>query len=489
LLALAAAGCASVQQPFQAHLASQSEQVRACAHWYRALDEAIDAAGVRDAQHARVPGFPYLRVSRILASLRARASASETAMRSFATRLGQLDLESRRHEMRNLRPDGEFAALRAASAVRRTEECGQRLLDADLAQAQARAALLDQARVPDDYSLALRTIGLYPLVGIAFAAGVRRWEADTLSTFRAEPGAAQGAILVRYAPPGKPLARQAVASILRRAHEDALGMPLPDEPDLRDLAATYAPSFEIAVAGDYDRFGELRWRRAARVPQVNAAEPAVYFHAAHTRYGEQVLLQLVYTIWFSERPARGAVDLLAGKLDALVWRVTLAPDGEPVLYDSMHACGCYHMFFPTARAAARPAPRLLEEWALVPQTLPRVRDGERPLLRLASGTHYLEGVSLVRGPDSIVRYQMRDYDELRSLNDFAGGTRSVFGPDGTIAGSERAERFVFWPMGIESAGAMRQWGRHATAFVGRRHFDDADLIERRFALELGKEAR
>jgi hypothetical protein len=27
---------------------------------------------------------------------------------------------------------------------------------------------------------------------------------------------------------------------------------------------------------------------------------------------------------------------------------------------------------------------------------------------------------------------------------------------------------------------MRQWGHHATAFVGRRHFDDADLLDRRF---------
>jgi hypothetical protein len=31
---------------------------------------------------------------------------------------------------------------------------------------------------------------------------------------------------------------------------------------------------------------------------------------------------------------------------------------------------------------------------------------------------------------------------------------------------------------------MRQWGRHATAFVGRRHFDDADLLEERFVLQL-----
>jgi len=35
-------------------------------------------------------------------------------------------------------------------------------------------------------------------------------------------------------------------------------------------------------------------------------------------------------------------------------------------------------------------------------------------------------------------------------------------------------------MGIPSPGAMRQWGHHAIAFVGRRHFDDARLFEQYF---------
>jgi hypothetical protein len=43
-------------------------------------------------------------------------------------------------------------------------------------------------------------------------------------------------------------------------------------------------------------------------------------------------------------------------------------------------------------------------------------------------------------------------------------------------------------MGIDNAGAMRQWGTHATAFIGRRHFDDADLIERRFEISSGTQA-
>ena len=65
-----------------------------------------------------------------------------------------------------------------------------------------------------------------------------------------------------------------------------------------------------------------------------------------------------------------------------------------------------------------------------------------------------------------------------------GGAGSLYGPDGLVPGTERLERLFFWPMGIANPGAMRQWGRHATAFVGRRHFDDADLVERRFELDL-----
>jgi hypothetical protein len=166
--------------------------------------------------------------------------------------------------------------------------------------------------------------------------------------------------------------------------------------------------------------------------------------------------------------------------------VTLAPDGEPLLYDTIHPCGCYHKFFPTPRARPLPPPETLDEWAFIPQRLPRVDEEQRPVVRLGSGTHYVEQVTLVRGSDSLARYELRPYDELRSLQRLDGGRRSAFGPDGLIAGSERAERFLFWPMGIASAGAMRQWGRHATAFVGRRHFDDADLIERRFELDLGE---
>ena len=241
---------------------------------------------------------------------------------------------------------------------------------------------------------------------------------------------------------------------------------------------------ELQTATTFAGFGQLRWLRERRTPTVDAAEHVVYAHTSRTLYRGQVLLQLVYTIWFPERPPRERGDILAGTLDGVTWRVTLAPHGEPLVYDTIHACGCYHMFFPTARARALPAPSDIEEWAFSPQQLSRVRPGERPLLRIASGTHYIERVSLVQGMDSVARYELRDYDGLRSLQRLEGGSRSAFAPDGLVPGTERPERRRFWPMGVRSAGSMRQWGRHATAFVGRRHFDDPSLFEQRFEFDL-----
>jgi len=481
---LLAAGCATFDDQLAGHLQSPSD--RECAEWFVALDERVDSAGVRDAQYTRVSGFPYLRVDRLLASLRGRAAERPELLATLAQRMRGLDYDARRHEIDNL-PDGALHGTRA-DVLRRTEDCGRQLVAADLASDQGRAALLAAARVPDDYSTAMRAFGLYPLMRLPFSSGVRRFEADIRAGFAAEPGPSSGR--VRYAPPaGRPLSRDVVKGLLARGQFDPLGQPLVSERELEALATTYAPSFDIAVAGDYDRFGALRWRRGEPTASIEATEPVVYVRASYARYGDTVLLQIVYTLWFSERPPATSLDLLSGRLDGVVWRVTLAPDGEPIMYDSIHPCGCYHWFFPSPRAKARPAPDEREEWAFAPQTLPRLAEGERPVVSIASATHFIEHVGVVSGPDSLVRYSLRSYDELRSLARLDGSRQSLFGADGIVAGSERGERFLYWPMGIASAGAMRQWGRHATAFVGRRHFDDADLLERRFELDLGAEVK
>src|SRR4051812_47289441 len=94
---LLVAGCATLEGRFGSHLESPSSAVRECAHWYRAIDAEVDAAAVRDGQHARVAGFPYLRTDRFHSALRSRAEASTAGMQELVEHLLELDIESRRH--------------------------------------------------------------------------------------------------------------------------------------------------------------------------------------------------------------------------------------------------------------------------------------------------------------------------------------------------------------------------------------------------------
>ena len=181
------------------------------------------------------------------------------------------------------------------------------------------------------------------------------------------------------------------------------------------------------------------------------------------------------------RSGRGtsAFDILAGKLDGMVFRVTLARDGSPLVYDSIHPCGCYHMFFPTARVRELPSPRPDDEWTFVPAAAPAPSRGRESCCTCNRGR--ITSPASASPPAMRRSVRVRGRRQLRSLPLPGGGRRSIYGADGLVAGSERPERWLFWPMGVPSAGTMRQWGHNATAFLGRRHFDDADLIERRFA--------
>jgi hypothetical protein len=488
LVLLSLAGCAGFSRFEARHLASELP-LRDCAEWYGAIDSAVDAAGVRDGQSARVNGFPYLRVDRFSASLAEMARSRESAMHALVERLVALDLEARTHELVNLPParlkaaGSGFGAPDLASSIDQTRRCGRLLSRSDLETPDVRNALLQNLRVPDDYLTAYRVAGLYWLSRIPFREGVERHMDDTRVAFERDlESTAQGTV-VRYSPVSRPrTTAEQVRRILERSADNSLQVPEPAGEELDLLFRLYAPSFEVETTGDFDRPGALRWRWGS-VPEVDSADPAVYRQVAHTRYQGTNLLQLVYTLWFPERPAQTPNDLLSGLLDGVVFRVTLAPDGTPLLYDTMHACGCYHMFFTTPRAVPRPAPEGEREWAFLPQKLRSLRPDDRVVLRIATRTHYVDRVYRDQD-DSLTRYELRPYGDLRSMRRMPGGAQSVFGPDGVIAGTERAERFLFWPMGIANAGAMRQWGRHATAFIGRRHFDDADLLERRFVLDL-----
>ena len=464
-LAFALAGCATfdpyASPPMVGNL-QRDDVVGYCARLFADIDRRIESLGVRDAEAQRIAGFPYLRIDRFNAALgqRATGAAQEQAWRA---RLQQLDEAARATELAN-----------AELSIDDLPRC-RGLLDA--ADAAAIEKLRASAQVPDNYNTGMRALGLYPLTRLPFAAGIARWHADTRSAFATpiEALPIQGR-LQRYGPP------HGVSKLAPASHLDPLGVPVFSATQAAALFLRHAPLLEIDVAGGFDRIGALALDANDQVI-VDAAAPVVYTRLAHTLLGGLIHPQLVYTFWFSERPALSgsAFDLLAGKLDGVVWRVTLDLAGEALVYDSMHACGCYHLFFPTEKVMARDLPDTLDEALFVPQTVPSTRSGDKVVLRIESGTHYLQRVSMTsESAAAAVTYQLRQERMLTTLPRRGVGSRSAYDQGGLIAGSERAERWFFWPMGIESAGQMRQWGHHATAFVGRRHFDDPLLLDAYF---------
>ncbi|MDX1514853.1 MAG: hypothetical protein R3174_14035, partial [Gammaproteobacteria bacterium] len=266
------------------------------------------------------------------------------------------------------------------------------------------------------------------------------------------------------------------ARILHRAADNPLELPFPGPADRDRLLRAYAPVFEVDVAGDDDRIG---WPALAPggLPRVDTSRPVVFAYLSHTRFEGESLLQLNYVIWFPARPPGGPLDILAGRLDGFNWRVTLDRDGGPLIYDSVHNCGCYHLFVPGEKVRFTGAESAFEEPALIPQSLPLAPG--RLVVRVASRTHYIQR-AYFGAPAGEESYALADYDRLRALDTGRGGRRSLFDANGIVPGTERGERWLFWPMGIENPGAMRQRGRQPTAFVGRRHFDDPDLFSRYF---------
>lgn len=471
-------GCAAWGPPLD-HPAStdreRDDPLAQCARLYERVDAEIAAAGVADAQTARIPLFPYLRINRFLADS-APGAGDEPAFAFWVQQLRRLDRQARDAELTNL-STGSPAAQPAHSSAQ-LEDCAGTLMRHDFSDPDKRRRLRNAA-VPDDYRPLHRALGLYPLTSMPFLLGVRRLHAETRETFdTALNSLPVTGRLHRLGPraPGPALAADEVARMVRHSADNPLQMPLPDGRDLKRLLHNFAPHWEIDVASPDDRPGQpaLGPGGAADV----AGAPVVYTLVSHTRWRGHNLLQLNYVMWFPGRPREGPLDLVGGHLDGITWRVTLGPDGRPLLYDAMHNCGCYYMAFTTPRIQLDTRRRGWEEPIVVPQS---IADGPGPLtIRLQAATHYLQRVYR-RGDGEVDGvYEFADYHRLRSLPSGDGGSRSLFRSDGIIEGTQRRERWLFWPMGVPEPGAMRQWGNHAVAFVGRRHFDDPRLLERYF---------
>lgn len=452
-------GCVSISQG--SSLAA--EATGDCADQFRWWQDHSLSAGIVDAQDWSPPGFPYLRVNRFLASYRFVGLSPEQQEQWLALALDRAveawELESQ--------GQGEGVEGRVAGLV----ACGRQAADRLLAEPGLWPELDVAKVVPDSYNTVARVLGLYPLV-----VPLVRWRAaEVMGAVAPQLGRNVADERWRfYRPDVEPVPVFAAAYQGGGWSSRALGGPVIGSEELRALIRRHAPRYGIAALSGHDWPGRPGRDLDGKLHFL--PEPVVYVQVAFTRWQGQVLPQLVYTIWFSARPATTAVDIYAGALDGLVWRVTLGADGQPLVYDSMHPCGCYHQWLPVrGRLAVRDDVAINREPFWLPAFVPLSTD--RPTLYLTSGNHYLVRVAFESARVDAVPYRIEDYRELRGRS-YAGGR--LFGMDGMIDGSERSERYLLWPTGVVSAGGMRQWGHHAIAFIGRAHFDDPDLLARYF---------
>lgn len=444
----------------------------ACLAQFKDNDEIIKNAGVRDAQNPSVRGFPYLRTSRFLASFRDQLTTEEKRA-AWIDQLAALDIEGREIEVRNLPPDERPPV----TDIQELDRCRTLLVDIALEDPIAFDRIRKHSAVADNYQLWARTLGLYPLTSLFVLRGVERLQTNEGHYFKdaapetthAEKHIAYG--LTTYKSEHHHL--NAVSQTTR----DAIGIPRFEPDVLSKLFVQHSPIWSVASISADDRIGSVAY--SPNEIAVSTEIPSVYTHLTYTKFNGAVLAQLNYTIWFPARPQEGAFDILSGSLDGITWRVTLDTLGRRLFADAMHNCGCYYMAFPSDAMRRRDPPRRFEEPLWIPQSLSSTADAP-VVIHISATAHYIRKIEFSNKLAIDKQLLPVAYNELRSLPTAPGMYQSMFEPNGLINGSERAERWLLWPMGIASAGAMRQVGHHAIAFIGRRHFDDPDLLDRYF---------
>lgn len=466
-------GCAS--RPISSAETSRSLDplARECLLSFERDDQQISQAGVGDAQYRRIRGYPFLRTDRFTASLADRLN-TPSSIEAWIARLSELDARGRAIERLNLPVGSRPSEIE----LNKLAECRHILIK----QLPANPNLVEEVRtraiVPDSYHVWSRRLGVYPVTSWFVLRGVTRLQAKHSVHFYQDHFADQDHSRRLFG-----VAQSDITDFANNAAptypRDALGVPMPSEQQLAALFHRHQPLWSIDVRTADDRIGTVQFD--GKLVDVSTEKPTVYTALTYTRFNDDIMIQLNYTVWFRSRPKTSLFDILGGHLDGITWRVTLNSHGEVLFTDAMHNCGCYYMAFPTPALRAKKRAVRREEPLWIPKSI-SPDPASRAVVNVSSGAHYIENVTYSRDGQIDHAIATADYDQLRTLNFKGNESKSMFSSDGLVEHTERGERWLLWPMGIRSAGAMRQFGHHPIAFVGRRHFDDPYLLESYFDL-------
>jgi len=458
-----------------------------CNDTWQSFADRVDRNESYDAQTYPLPHFPYLRVNRFFASFNFQSFSSEQK-KQWLAEVYELGKEAIRVEWQN--SGHSYAYDEEVIALSQIETCIKDKIAKLITDDEFWFQLESETNVPDNYINWRQWLGLYPLFKPIIG-----WQVNKLNTvFKTEFGQYLPKKTWRYyrAKQTKSQSHNEMQNIMTKARErSALGLFQVNKQEQQTLFEYFAPHFEIETSGFYDKPGAVVWHN--KHLQVRHDKPTTYTLMQHTRFDGKILLQLVYVIWFSERPKKSWLDIYGGQLDGLMWRVTLDEDATPLLFDSVHPCGCYYKLYPNKTKLKFTGLLEDEESVVILPFTPEPKTNQQtnnspPLISLNSQHHYVVNIRNAITKDiktTIQRdYELLPYNGLRALtlnsSTVDKATRSIFSTTGLIDKTQRLERFLLWMTGVRSPGAMRQWGNHATAFSSRRHFDDPDFLNQYF---------
>jgi hypothetical protein len=269
--------------------------------------------------------------------------------------------------------------------------------------------------------------------------GVSIWHAEAKNSFSPEPPVNWRSI--RYIPARKIDISSAHQSV-EPTKRDALGIPVYSPAGRKALFQRYAPVWQIQFQGDYDRIGTPIWTGKGAL-DVNTDQPLTYTLLSFTRFEKEILTQLNYIIWFPSRPKEGNLDIYGGFLDGLNYRVTLDNNKEPLVYETIHNCGCYYKTYPTNRIQVREK----IDYAEPPLILkaPDVNPSRDFMtVSMQSRTHYVQHLypSSRELQSATAVYSLADYGQLLSLPYSKDDRKSMFSQSSITPGSERLKRFI-----------------------------------------------
>lgn len=455
--------CAAQRSPFTGFFKGYDN----CRAQYEAMDAKVDAAGVRDGTYYRVPGFPYLRSDRMLASFRHEVKGLNDVS-EWVRRMREFDQESRDTEYTNL----GMNELELSLQRDRFLNCGRVLAAIELDDPKTWEKMVNLVVPAEEYSRFDRFVGLYPLRASAIRSRAAALAEARLAEYQ-QPLAAPPAgtnLTLWNAKPAEDLA--ILNGVAGRIQINDLGFPGLVGSEWRALAEYNAPQLWIETASEADAPAAPTFQKTGLSADVS--KPNVYYQYGFTRFGGRTMPQISYFVWFRE-PA----DAATAPIDGFIWRVTLDEHLEPLIYESLHGSGRDHRWYPVQPMQARASASSNEEPEFI---APVAAPAEEATLRVATGSHEIRRVVAAEQTGDAIRqqYELHLYEDLFTLARPEGGTRSLFGPDGLVPGTRGVDPLASLASGILQPGALRQYGHHAISHVGRRYFDDPYLLEASF---------